>query len=260
MADKSAPVNLPFADSFDLVKRVWGMTGLPTVPGPAAMAQFAQRLPQALPSMVTPTFDVNELDKRIADLRAVEQWLNLNVGMLHTTIQSLEVQRNTIATLRSFGGTMLSAAALGAREAAQAASKPQPPARDEPAAEAAAEEEAAPAATRKRRKKSAEAADAGALPFNPVAWWGNLQESFNKVAAAAAEPAAKTGNTSQEARAPLHETATQDASVRRVATCSFASPTPRIRTGRLRSRNACGNWRRRRRANGRVAPTSASST
>ena len=48
MADKSAPVNLPFADSFDLVKRVWGMTGLPTVPGPAAMAQFAQRLPQAL--------------------------------------------------------------------------------------------------------------------------------------------------------------------------------------------------------------------
>ncbi len=121
MADKSAPVNLPFADSFDLVKRVWGMTGLPTVPGPAAMAQFAQRLPQALPSMVTPTFDVNELDKRIADLRAVEQWLNLNVGMLHTTIQSLEVQRNTIATLRSFGGTMLSAAALGAREAAQAA-------------------------------------------------------------------------------------------------------------------------------------------
>jgi hypothetical protein len=198
MADKSAPINLPFADSFDLVKRVWGMTGLPTVPGPAAMAQFAQRLPQALPSMVTPTFDVNELDKRIADLRAVEQWLNLNVGMLHTTIQSLEVQRNTIATLRSFGGTMLSAAALGAREAAQAASKPQPPARDEPAAEAAAEEEAAPAATRKRRKKSAEAADAGALPFNPVAWWGNLQESFNKVAAAAAEPAAKTGNKTKK--------------------------------------------------------------
>ena len=191
MADKSPPGTLPFADSFDLMKRVWSMTGLPTMPGPAAMAQFAQRLPQTLPSMVAPTLDVDEIDKRIADLLAVEQWLNLNVGMLRTTIQSLEVQRNTIATLRSFGGTMLSAAAAGAREAAQATAplrereqpqfQPQPEPEPEPPAPA-------PAATRTRRKKAAPSAepDATALPFNPVAWWGNLQEQFNKVAAAAA--------------------------------------------------------------------------
>ena len=198
MADKSPLGTLPFADSFDLVKRVWGMTGLPTVPGPAAMAQFAQRLPQALPSMVTPTFDVNELDKRIADLRAVEQWLNLNVGMLRTTIQSLEVQRNTIATLRSFGGTMLSAAALGAREAAPAAAPPSP--QPDPVARAPVEE--TPPSGRKRRKKSSEAADAAALPFNPVAWWGNLQEQFNKVAAAAAEPPAKGKTKRKATRSP----------------------------------------------------------
>jgi hypothetical protein len=127
MVDKNSG-SLPFADSFDLIKRMWSMAGFPNVPGPAAMAQFAQRLPQAIPSIVTPTLDVDELDKRIADLRAVEQWLNLNVDMLRTTIQSLEVQRNTIATLRSFGGTVLSAAAAGAREAANSM-----PARSEPA-------------------------------------------------------------------------------------------------------------------------------
>ena len=209
MADKSPLGKLPFADSFDLMKRVWGMTGLPTMPDPAAMAQFAQRLPQTLPSMVAPTFDVDELDKRIADLRAVEQWLNLNVGMLRTTIQSLEVQRNTIATLRSFGGTMLSAATAGARDAGQATAplrererpqfEPQPEPEPEPPAPA-------PAATRTRRKKTAASAepDAAALPFNPVAWWGNLQEQFTKVAAEAAESTAKAKSkpTKRAARRP----------------------------------------------------------
>jgi len=195
MADKSSPGNLPFADSFELMKRMWGMAGLPSVPGPAAMAQFAQRLPQTLPSMVAPTLDVNELDKRIADLRAVEQWLNLNVGMLRTTIQSLEVQRNTIATLRSFGGSMLSAAAAGAREAAEATaplrearqSPPEPAPEPEPAV-------SAPSARTRRKKPAAGAApeDAAGVPFNPVAWWGNLQEQFTKVAAAAVEPPDKS--------------------------------------------------------------------
>lgn len=198
MAERNPKANLPFADSFDLVKRVWGMAGLPTVPGPAAMAQFAQRLPQALPSMITPTLDVEEIDKRIADLRAVEQWLNLNVGMLRTTIQSLEVQRNTIATLRSFGGTMLSAAAAGAREAQQArtamaeaaASVPPPQARTPLPPEAAPGPARKTRAAKGARKGAATPAEAAAA-FNPVAWWSALQDQFGKVAAAAAEPAPK---------------------------------------------------------------------
>jgi hypothetical protein len=201
MSEKSPLGTLPFADSFDLIRRMWGMAGLPTVPGPAAMAQFAQRLPQTLPSMVAPTLDVDELDKRIADLRAVEQWLNLNVGMLRTTIQSLEVQRNTIATLRSFGGTMFSAAAAGAREAAQAAKSthagaPPPSASEEPEPEATA-----PSPARSRRRTAAAEPDP-TLPFNPVAWWGNLQEQFNKVAAAATEPPAEKTSNKKARRSP----------------------------------------------------------
>ena len=114
MAGKTKAAALPFmgvSEGFDLVRKVWGVTGLPTLPTPSSMAQFATRLPQTLPSMIAPTLDVEELDKRIADLRAVEQWLNLNLSMLRTTVQSLEVQRNTIATLKSFGGAMLSTAA-----------------------------------------------------------------------------------------------------------------------------------------------------
>ena len=68
---------------------------------------MAARIPQQLPNMFAPTLDVNELEKRIADLRAVEQWLELNASILRTTIQSLEVQRATIATLKGISGAML---------------------------------------------------------------------------------------------------------------------------------------------------------
>lgn len=46
--------------------------------------------------------DLQELDKRIQELKAVEQWLSLNLNLLKTTIQGLEVQRGTIAAIQSF--------------------------------------------------------------------------------------------------------------------------------------------------------------
>src|SRR5690606_35843923 len=48
---------------------------------------------------------IEEMDKRISDLRAVENWLRMNLSMLSSTIQALEVQRATVATLKSFMDT-----------------------------------------------------------------------------------------------------------------------------------------------------------
>lgn len=195
MAGKSKAAALPFmgvSEGFDLVKKVWGVTGLPTLPTPSSMAQFATRLPQTLPSMIAPTLDVGELDKRIADLRAVEQWLNLNLSMLRTAVQSLEVQRNTIATLKSFGGAMLS---TGAAQAAApvvppnwpyAAAQPVPPMGGGAATAATAP---APVARKRRSTRAAATAAAAALPLNPAAWWNTLQEQFTKIAATAAAEA-----------------------------------------------------------------------
>lgn len=56
-----------------------------------------------LPGMVTPTVDVDELDKRIADMKAVEGWLKMNLNMLQMTIQGLEMQRATLMTIRHMG-------------------------------------------------------------------------------------------------------------------------------------------------------------
>jgi len=205
--------SLPFVgnmgDGLEFVRRMWNVTGLPGLPTAAGLGQYAQSLPQALPSMITPTLDVEELDKRIADLRAVEQWLNLNTNMLRTTIQSLEVQRNTIATLKSFGGSMLGAVGRGGARAAEPAADQF--LRDAEARTAARHQAAAASVTppapaaapaprpRPRRKPRAASAPAPApaahegahMPLNPAVWWGALQDQFNKVAAAAAAEAAR---------------------------------------------------------------------
>ena len=67
-------------ETMDFMKRAWATFKVPTT--------------------FTPTMDVDELDKRIADLRTVEQWLTMNLGLLRNTIQAMELQRNTLATLQ----------------------------------------------------------------------------------------------------------------------------------------------------------------
>ncbi len=214
------PFSNPVGDSLDLMKKMWGMAGLPGIPTPGNLASMAARVPQQLPNMFAPTLDVNELEKRIADLRAVEQWLELNASILRTTIQSLEVQRATIATLKGLSGAML-APMLGK---SQTLPKPPPEVALGLAAMKADESNAAVPATRpvaapraakqtRRRPKQQPKAQSASItpPLNPVAWWNTLQDQFTRIAATAAasasapRPAAKgatkTGKKGAQRRA-----------------------------------------------------------
>jgi len=58
-----------------------------------------------------PGLDVDELEKRIKDLKSVENWLNLNLNILKPTIQDLEVQHATMMALKSFGDAVSAAGA-----------------------------------------------------------------------------------------------------------------------------------------------------
>lgn len=183
MPAKRAISSLPFGNTvgegLDLMKKMWGMAGLPGVPSAGDLAQMATRLPQTLPNMIAPTLDVDELDKRIADLRAVEQWLQVNAAMLHTTIQSLEVQRATIATLKQVSGAMLSPMMGKSETAAPLVAAPAAAATPQP-------DHGRRAANRGLRGSPQHAPKAGETPLNPAAWWNTLQDQFTKIAAAAA--------------------------------------------------------------------------
>jgi hypothetical protein len=75
MTDPSA------SDPFEMMRRMWAPMGMPG------------------PGMMLPTMNVEEIEKRIADLRSVENWLTLNLNVLRMTIQGMEMQKATLAAL-----------------------------------------------------------------------------------------------------------------------------------------------------------------
>ncbi len=99
-------------DPLEFVRNMWGSMGF------------------SLPGMVVPTFDVDELEKRIADLKAVEGWLRMNLSMLQMTIQGMEMQKATLTAVKAMG----SMASDASRSFADAATPAAPPAGDDAAA------------------------------------------------------------------------------------------------------------------------------
>lgn len=198
-------------DTLSFVKKLWGN--------------------MQVPGMVAPPMSVDELDKKIQDLKTVESWLTVNMNMLRGTIQALEVQRATIAALQSLGesfaqhaqqaGAMAEqAAATATATASQAgnnadwpmhphatktrAAEPDPDDEvdedsadmppDASAPEVKAEEVAASTPT-EGTAKTEEKLDSSTAFVNPAAWWGLLQEQFKQAVSKAmeAEPVDSAG-------------------------------------------------------------------
>lgn len=137
------------------------------------MKDFWSRWPggSALPGFMVPTVDVEELDKRIGDLKAAEKWVEVNLNLLRATIQGLEVQRHTIAAIQSL-------TTVAPPPAASSPTWPMPPV-PEPSAAAPAEEAASVSA-----------------PV-PNDWLAHLQAQFAQVAQAAMAPA-KTATSARK--------------------------------------------------------------
>lgn len=168
-------------DTLEFVKNLWG--GM-NVPGMGMPGMGAGGLGGGL--------STDELDKRITDLKAVENWLNLNLSMLRTSIQAMEVQRGTIAALKSMSDSMTQAlsgqAGQGGDQAASlppfsaffTASGAPEPGTNTPGA--GADPAAGPAAS-----ASGAGGAESAMPA-AVAWWNLLQEQFRQAVASAMPP------------------------------------------------------------------------
>lgn len=170
-------------DTLDFVKNLWGGMGIPGMNMPG----------MSMPGMVMPTLSVEEVNKQISDLKAVESWLTLNMNMLRGTIQALEVQSATLSTLQSMSETLSSVGKSGAGEKpAAAASYPfsRPAAAESPAAPEPAD------------KPSNEEANSAAPLANPAAWWNMLQDQFKQAVSSAMTPEAPPAAAAKPAKAP----------------------------------------------------------
>ncbi len=132
----------------------------------ASAGQGQPKMPH-LGHWVAPTMNVEELEKRIAELKAVQFWLDQNATALKATIQALEVQKMTLATLHGMNVNM--------SEMAKAFSVKMPDSAASPAAPAA------PEATEPDTESPARAPGG----VDPMQWWGALTQQFQSIAASA---------------------------------------------------------------------------
>ena len=116
-----------FNQSLEMMKTMWGQGAGGSTPGQFPFTTDTSKAAGGFGSAF-PGLDTDELEKRIKDLKSVENWLNLNLNILKSTIQGLEVQHATMMALKSFGDAVsaTAAAATGGatEESGTKASKP----------------------------------------------------------------------------------------------------------------------------------------
>jgi hypothetical protein len=172
-----------------------------------AAGSTTQAMPQ-LPNLgnwIAPTLNVEELDKRVQELKAVQFWLDQNAAALKATIQALEVQKMTLATLKGMNFNMGEVANAFKVKLGDAVAGGAPRAADKPKGFAGLEippsifkankEKAAPDAAGDSSASQAEPeAEPAAAPgmADPMQWWGALTQQFQAIASEAMKEVAKT--------------------------------------------------------------------
>ncbi len=165
-----------------------GMNGIPGANAMGDTLEFVKNLwgSMKIPGMAMPSMSPEEIDKQIADLKAVESWLQMNMNMLRGSIQALEVQSATLSALRSMSETFAQAASDVAGAAAPAAADDKPHF-ESPFASASAHD--ADPADESHPGHPADAAGMAAPFANPALWWNAVQDQFQQAVSQAMAPA-----------------------------------------------------------------------
>lgn len=208
MSDTSAFGFGKFVPGFDFLQNL----GQAANPG-------AKGSPQGMPNMaswVAPTLNIEELDKRIQELKTVQFWLEQNTNALKATIQALEVQKMTLSTLQGMNVNMT--------ELAKAFTAKMPDLQPKDTAKSE-EAHSATGSSSDQAKASDQGTAQGATQgpaVDPMQWWGSLTQQFQNIAAAAvkdvAAKAMKDGPKASKKRAATSKarkpSATRSASTR----------------------------------------------
>lgn len=207
---------------FDFTKFVPGFDFLKNLtPGASGTA--------AAPGWVAPTLDPEELDKRIQELKTVQFWLEQNAKAVGATIQALEVQRMTLATLKGMNMSFNDLAESLKVKPVQDADEDDAPANASPFQFSTAFDQPA-AKTKPARRPAAKKKPAGApkastsqtaASVDPSHWWGALTDQFQHIAHKAMTDMAHTAQ--QHAGAPTAGKASASSTTAKKATTKAQS-------------------------------------
>lgn len=231
----------PLIASMDMMRHA--MAGLT---GQVAGQSGAQASAGSSGLSFTQALDPQEIERRIHELKVVENWLKLNLSMLTSTIQGLEVQLATIQTLKSFAamGAGLQAATSTAYSPESAnlsnpshSSDPSRPSHpSQSPLETVLGMSPKPAAASTTEPTSSESPPQGDLSNPPPAagqaWWNMLERQFAQIASATQAPL----QTMATATPQTQSDATQAGAVKRRKTAPRAPKTSRPAQASTRSK------------------------
>ena len=116
MADASKPPgdpsgSFPFSpqDAMTFMQRMWNPFGVPIpgfgVPGAEAGAGSpAPAMPFPNPAMMFAALDPAEVERKIGELRIIENWLRMSLDMMQMSIKTLELQKASLEAMRGAPG------------------------------------------------------------------------------------------------------------------------------------------------------------
>ena len=171
------------------------------VPGFDFLQNLAKSASQTVPQMpnmanwIAPTMSVEELEKRIDDLKAVHFWLDQNAKALAATIQALEVQKMTLATLKGMNfnlGDVANAFKLKAADSVYSGVQKvteKAASTAKTVADVAEQTEEIAKKVGDAAKPAAAAAMAGLV--DPMHLWSSLTQQFQTIAASAMKEATR---------------------------------------------------------------------
>ena len=167
------------------------------VPGFDFLQNLAKNTSQAIPQMpnmanwIAPTLSVEELEKRIAELKAVHFWLDQNSKALAATVQALEVQKMTLATLKGMNFNMGDLANALKLKAADTVASGLQKVTDTAAATVQTVSDVAGKTEEIAKKVGDAAKPAAAALVDPMQLWTSLTQQFQAIAASAMAEAGK---------------------------------------------------------------------
>ena len=180
-----------------------------------------------LSNWIAPTMSVEDIEKRVDELKAVQFWLEQNSRALTATIQALEVQKMTLSTLKGMnvsmgdmgalfqpkqsgdkpgaaagtaGDAMTSVAQAMTDAMARATSAfTAPMAQAAKGSDKAAAPAPAPAPAAAAPVADAAPGQASGGVIDPMQWWGSLTQQFQQIATSALQDVAQQASLEKAA-------------------------------------------------------------
>ena len=167
------------------------------VPGFDFLQNLAKGASNSIPQLpnlanwVSPSLNLEDLEKRIEELKAVHFWLDQNSKALGATIQALEVQKMTLATLKGMNFNLGDVANAFKLKAADSVASGMKSVGEKAASTAKTISNVAASVGGTGNTEKSKSASGMAGLVDPMQLWGALTQQFQQIAASAMKDVGK---------------------------------------------------------------------